>query len=161
MKKLSLFLFTILLLHTSIYTSDSTDTCDSETSFTFLQKHSALRAPACERELATPSPEKATAIRNIKIHLLEKTLNQARREMGGRLFDAIPEYKKQKDPKLAFMRDYCFSELEILVKYHKDFCFPFDHKRAIAKIVEVAPDITNTAFEGYQADEIERKKYCN
>ena len=150
MKKLLLLLLASSLSSIRINSSDKAEACDSETSFSFLQSKKSLRAPDCAPRLHAISIATQSLSRNAKMHILKEIITCQRRKMGDTLFDAISEYKKQEDPKKAFIRDYCFSDLEILAKSHNDLGLTFDHKSAIKNIVAAAPEIANAAFESHR-----------
>lgn len=154
MKKLLFSLWISALFSAFIYSADS---CDSETSFQYPITRPALRAPACGRTKTSPFQGIGTKDRNANMHILGEIVTQARRAMGGKLFDTIPEYRKQKDPKQAFIIDYCFSDLEILAKAHGDLDFKFDHDKAIEQIIKVAPEIADSTFKAYAAYENDTK----
>ena len=156
MKKSSLILCISSLLCASIYSSEWND-CDtgpSKDAFKTsapISQAPLLRSPAVCGPIKTSTSSKTTIYnKNARMHELEAKVTKARREIGGKLFDHIPEYKKQENPKRAFMRDYCFSDLEILAKAHQEAGFYFDSERAIQQIVFVAPEITDAAFEAYE-----------
>lgn len=155
MKKILLLCINSLFC-ASIYSSEWND-CDtgpSESSFKIsapISQAPLLRSPAVCGPIKTSTSSKTTiSSKNARMYELEAKVTKARRQIGGKLFDNIPEYKKQENPKLAFMRDYCFSDLEILVKAHQEAGFYFDSERAIQQIVFVAPEITDAAFEAYE-----------
>ena len=156
MKKLSLLLCISLLFCSSIYSSEWND-CDtgpSESAFKTsapIFQAPLLRSPAVCGPIKISISSKATiSSKNARMYELQNKVNKARRKMAGKFFDSIPEYKKQKDPRSAFINDYCLEDLKILAKAHQEAGFVFDHMRAIKGIVAAAPDIADTTFEAYR-----------
>lgn len=137
---LSLLLLLSSLFCVPIYTSDSPDSCDSQTNFRFLQSPSALRAPACAEDLST----------FFKVERMNRNVKTAREALLKNLFYDIPRYKKRENPKCAFIKDYCVGYLKILAKAQQNLGFGFDHDAAINDIVKKAPKLADSAFKHYQ-----------
>ena len=152
MKKSSLILCISSLLCASIYSSEWND-CDtgpSKDAFKFSAiTHEDQRSPAVSQTIATAKILPQSATQNTAIHTMSERIMAQRRENAGIIYDKIPEYKREKDPKRAFVEDFCLLDLTVLEKEHKSAGFKLDHDRAIQATVNAALRIADKAFTVY------------